>query len=157
LRSAIIYDDLSFFASAAARLQSVALRAEAHARWITRGWPITSLEQTATAERSLIESAEAHLIILPCRHAGRLPRCLHGWLTRWAGMRAIAEAAVAVLWDCGEMHSTWDVSPELIAFVRLHGLNFILEGDPNLGDEPQATQTSGECKTGLPANNIHLL
>ncbi len=130
MKSVIIYEDLAFLANAIAKLQRVGCRPKVNARWTIKSWPINTLEQEAPAERSLIEAADAHLIVIPARYARTLPLGLREWLERWATLRQIQDAAVAVIGDATHADFPRTVSPELAILVQKQGLNFIIDEVP---------------------------
>ena len=130
MKSVIIYEDLAFLANAIAKLKRVGCRPKVNARWTIKSWPINTLEQEAPAERSLIEAADAHLIVIPARYARTLPLGLREWLERWATLRQIQDAAVAVIGDATHADFPRTVSPELAMLVQKQGLNFIIDEVP---------------------------
>ena len=134
MKSVIVYDDLAFFANANARLQRVGSRPEVGARWTIEGCPINTLEQEATAEKSLIEAADAHLIVIPAQHAHAFPLHLREWLEQWAALRQIQDAALAVIGGGTHADFSKTVSPELTTFVLQHGLNLIVDEGPIAGN-----------------------
>jgi hypothetical protein len=127
MKAVIIGDDFAFVAQANARLQRVGRRADVRAQWSVKSWPVNALNQKTMAEKALVEAADAHLIIVPARRAHAFPPWLRDWLERWAALRQIPEAALAVLGDACSTDSTISVSPELTSFVRKNGLNFITD------------------------------
>lgn len=129
LKSVIIYDDLSFVAKAAATLKRVGYRTEVDARWLIRSWPANALQSAVTMDRAMFEAADAHLIVIPFPRQRTLPFHLREWLGRWATLRQIQDAALAVINEASEglNHS---VSSELKTFAHTVGLNLILEERP---------------------------
>ena len=130
MKSVIIYEDLAFLANAIAKLQRVGCRPKVNARRTIKSWPINTLEQEAAAKKILIEAADAHLIVIPARYARTLPLGLREWLERWATLRQIQDAAVAVIGDATHADFPRTVSPELAMLVQKQGLNFIIDEVP---------------------------
>ncbi|MGO8701340.1 MAG: enoyl-CoA hydratase/isomerase family protein [Limisphaerales bacterium] len=65
--------------------------------------------------------------VIPARRAYSLPSWLRDWLERWAALRQIQDAALAVIDDDKDDGLTTKVSSELTQFVRKHGLNLITD------------------------------
>jgi hypothetical protein len=127
MKAVIICDDFAFVAQANAKLQRVGRRPDVRAQWSVKSWPVNALNQKTMAEQALVEAADAHLIIVPARRAHTFPSWLRDWLERWAAVRQIPEAALAVMGDSSSTNSTMTVSPELTSFVGKNGLNFITD------------------------------
>ena len=134
MKAVIICDGLAFVAKASARLQRVGCRADVRACWTIKSWPASSLKKSATAEQNLIDAADAHLIVIAARHAQSLPSRLREWLERWAALRRIQDAALAVINDGIHADFIKTVSPELTMLVQKHGLNFIIDEGPDTRD-----------------------
>jgi hypothetical protein len=129
LKSVIIYDDLAFVAKASAILQRVGNRTDVAANWTTTSWPISALQRAGTMNRSILEAADAHLIVIPTPLVRALSSQLGEWLERWAAVRQIQDAALAVIND-GNHGFTNAASPELTKLVQKLGLNLILDERP---------------------------
>ncbi len=125
MKAIIIFDDFAFGAQAKAALRRVGYRPEIGAKWTIKSWPANALNQATMAEKTLAEAADAHLIVIPAQRAHSLPFWLRDWLERWAALRQIQDAALAVIDDGMNAGLTTTVSSELALLVRKHGLNFI--------------------------------
>ncbi len=125
MKAVIICDDFAFVAQANAKLQRVGRRPDVRAQWTVKSWPVNALNQKTMAEKALLEAADAHLIIVPAGRAHTFPPWLRHWLERWAALRQIPEAALAVMGDVPRTDSKVPISPELASFVQKNGLNFI--------------------------------
>jgi hypothetical protein len=125
MKAVIICDDVAFIGKANATLQRVGCQAGVSARWAIKSWPANVLNQAAMAEKTLVEAADAHLIVIPARHAHSLPFRLRDWLVRWAALRQIQDAALAVGGGGIDAGFAKTGSHELTRFARKHGLNFI--------------------------------
>jgi hypothetical protein len=79
--------------------------------------------------RSILEAADAHLIVIPTPLVRALSSQLGEWLERWAAVRQIQDAALAVIND-GNHGFTNAASPELTKLVQKLGLNLILDERP---------------------------
>src|SRR5262249_22291758 len=90
--------------------------------WEIKHWPVVALRQEAMAQKTLLEAADAHVVLIPARHARSLPFHLREWLDRWAALRKLEDAAVAVPDDGRFDH---EANPELMRFAKRHRLNFI--------------------------------
>jgi len=127
MKAIIICDDFAFAAKTDAILTRVGRRPDINVQWTVKGWPASALNQPAMVEKTLIEAADAHLIVIPARLAHFLPSGLLGWLERWAALRQIQEGALAVVADDFRAGLTKMVSHDLTGFIRKHGLNFITD------------------------------
>ena len=133
MKAIIIYDNLAFVAKAIIRIQHLGCRPELDVYWTTKGWPITNLEHATKAEKSLIDAADAHLILMPAQLAHAFPFHLREWLERWIALRQIQDAALAVLGDGTHSDFPKTVSPELTMLALEHNLNFIVDQDTASG------------------------
>src|SRR5205085_391713 len=115
-----------FLMTASARLQRLGCRPEVDVYWTVEGLQINTL-QGAAAAQSLIEAADAHLVVIPATHARSLPLRLTVWLERWAELRQIQDAALAVIDDGTLADFISTVSPELTQLVLKHALNLIID------------------------------
>jgi len=136
MKSVIVYEGPSFLVTASARLQRLGCRPEVDASWTAEGLQINTL-QGAAAEQSLIEAADAHLVVLPATHARTPPLRLTVWLERWAELRLIQDAAMAVIDDGTLADFMSTVSPELTQLVLRHALNLIIDEVPVAGKETE--------------------
>jgi hypothetical protein len=150
MKSVILYDDLAFFSNASASLQRVGRRTDVDAGWAIVGWPIHSLEQSATRERSLVGAVDAHLIVIPDRLVHAFPFHLRKWLEQWAVRRQIQDAAVAVIGDSLHASHLKELSPELTVLVQKHGLNFITDESSAAGNAATSLIVSFSQEKKLP-------
>ena len=79
------------------------------------------------AEKILVEALDTHLIVIPARRAHSLPFWFRDWLERWAALRQIRDAALAVIDDGMDSRFTNPISPELTVFVQKNGLNLLTD------------------------------
>jgi hypothetical protein len=127
MKAVLICDDFAFAARANTSLRRAGFCAGAKVQWTIQCWPVNALNQAAIAEKILVESADAHLIVIPGRRAQSTPLWLQEWLERWAAVRQIPDAAVAVIEDGDHTDLTNPVSRELTSLVQKHGLNLITD------------------------------
>lgn len=127
MKAVIVCDDLAFVVKASKTLQRVGCQPGMSVQWTTQSWPLNALNQAAMAENTLVEAADAHLIIIPAHHADSLPFLLLDWLERWASVRQIRDAALAVIADDIDNGFGMAVSSELNLLVQKHGLSFITD------------------------------
>ena len=129
MKSVIIWDDLAFVSKASASLKRVGCQRDVSACWTIKTCLASGLKQAATAELSLLEAADAHLIVIPSRLAQTFPFHLREWLGQWAALRQIEDAALAAIGDGIHADFTKTVRPELTLLVQRHGLHFIIDED----------------------------
>src|SRR5258708_14984527 len=111
MKAVIICDDLALFAKANATLQRLGCRPEVNVHWTIKSWPANAFDQAAAVERAIIEAADAHLIVIPAWLAHSLPFFLRDWLERWATLRLVRDAALAIIGDGIDADITKAVSP----------------------------------------------
>lgn len=124
MKALVLHDDFTLAAKAEATLQRAMACADAAARWTVISAPINALRQPAA--RILVEALDAHLIVFAGNSAQLLPRWVYQWLERWADMRRVADAGLAVM-DNERQFSFGDVAPELSRFASKHQLTFIVD------------------------------
>jgi hypothetical protein len=127
MKALIVYDDFASAAKANATLQRIGHRSKVRVRWIIKPWQVNVLREEMTAENALTDAVDAHLILFAGQRAQSIPLWIHAWLDRWAALREIQDAAVAVInggYNGGLVTSD---SSELAALVLRHGLTFIAD------------------------------
>jgi hypothetical protein len=129
MKAVIIYDGFAFAAQANAMLQRAGHRADVDVHWNIKPWRLNALKNFATAKEALMGAADAHLIVLAGRHAESLPIWLREWLTNWASIREIPDAALALMRTLNGGLSR-PATLDLSRFVRQHGLTFIIDECP---------------------------
>ncbi len=130
MKAVIIYEDTEFATRACAALRRVACREDVNVQWIVECWPTSALQETAFADMSLMETRDAHLILLPARYTRIFPPSLLDWLNRWAGRRQNNEAALAFIDDRNAFRFPYPLCPELSVLIQEHGLNLIVGRNP---------------------------
>ena len=123
LKAFIVYADFASAANANATLRRVGRRAGVRVRWIIKCWQVNVLREPGQFENALIDAADAHLILFAARHSQLIPSWICDWLKRWAVLRQIQDAALAVIGDGTSL--TLPVNSELILLAEQLGLNFI--------------------------------
>lgn len=139
LKAVIICDAPSIIAKAEAALLRVGRRSKVNAQWTITCWPANILNQARVAEEALLEVADAHLVIIPAQHAFSIPFGLRQWLERWAALRQIPDAALAIIGDGTHADFPKAVSSELTMLVLKHNLNLIVDESTSVGN---ATETA---------------
>jgi hypothetical protein len=126
MKAIILCDDCEFAARTNGALRYAGHRSDASVQWTVKDYPMNALHDLAIADKALAEAADAHLIVIAGRQIVSLPLPLQDWLERWAGLRQIEDAVLAVIHDAaaGAMKSA---GSELSRFIRKHGLSLITE------------------------------
>jgi hypothetical protein len=88
-------------------------------------WPVIAFNEAAMAAKFLAQAKDAHLVLISARRAQSLPPCLSQWLERWAALREIPVAAVAVINDGVDGSFVKMVGPDLERILREYGLHLI--------------------------------
>ena len=125
-------------------------------RWAIKNWPINALHHASLSERALLESADAHLIIIPGKDARSLSSHLNNWLNRWAALRELGDAAVGVIGDDTESVARTDVSLALRLLVQRHGLNLIHDEAPRSKGTKLSVRFAQKESHPLPIKLAHL-
>ena len=134
IKAVLLCDDFAFAARANASLRRVGDRAGVRVRWTIQCWSVNALNQAAMAAEILVKSTDAHLIVIPGRRAHSTPLWLIEWLERWAAVRQIPDAALAVIDDGHHADLTNTESSELTLLVRKYGLNLITDNGAMAND-----------------------
>lgn len=127
MKAAIICDDSVFAAKASATLQRVGDRPDVDVDWTIANWPMSALSRADTAEKAILETADTHLIVIASGQVHSLSPHLRRWLERWATVRQVEDAAVAVMDDGNNTELSNGVSRELELLAQKHGLVFIAD------------------------------
>jgi hypothetical protein len=127
MKALIVYDDFTSAVRAKAILQRVASDPKETVRWNVSPWRMDMLKLSITADTALADALDARLIVLALCNARSLPNWLVGWLDRWALLRHIPEAALALLDDGSADALCPSTAPELSRFAGRHGLSFIFD------------------------------
>jgi len=136
MKAVIIHENMEFAAKAYATLRRVGCRDEMNVQWTVNCWPVDTLNNPIIIEKALAEARDAHLIVLPANLAQSIPLWLLRWLERWAMLRHIQEAALGILEHTDTSRTEMPVHPQLLAFVRRHGLTLI--GNEFYANDPVA-------------------
>ncbi len=157
MKATIFCDDSVFAAKARALLRRVGDRPGVSVRWTINTWPLGALHHASVSERALLESADAHLVVLPGMHARSLSSDLRDWLNRWGTQRQLEDAAVGVIVDDADSDATSEVSLELRLLIERHGLNLIHDGTTRSKDATKlSVGFSLEREQQLPVGLAHL-
>lgn len=123
MKAFIVYADFASAANASATIRRVGASGDVRVRWIIKCWQVNVLREPGPFENALIDAADAHLILFAERHSQFIPSWICDWLKRWAVLRQIQNAALAVIGDGTSL--TLPVNSELILLAEQLGLNFI--------------------------------
>jgi len=124
----ILYDDFAMAWRAGAALQRAGRRTDDGIRWSVKSWPLDLLNPEIAAGEAMTEAVDAHLLVFAVGMANALPGWVMAWLERWAALRRVPEATMAIF---GRSPSGWlrRVPPSLSQFARRHGLGLLQEHD----------------------------
>ena len=123
MKAFIVYADFASAANANATLRRVGARAGVRVRWIINRCQVNVMREPGPFENALIDAADADLILLAERHSQFIPSWICEWLKRWAVLRQIQDAALAVIGDGTSL--ALPVDSELIRLAEQLGLNVI--------------------------------
>jgi hypothetical protein len=157
MKATIFCDDSSFAVNSRALLRRVGNRSAVNVKWAVKTWPINALHHPSLSERALSESADAHLIVIPGKHARALSTHLRDWLNHWAVLRQLGNAAVGVIDEADGSGARNEISLELRLLVARHGLNLIHdEAGVNGGATKLSERFPLEPEQPLPIGSAHL-
>ena len=156
LKAVVISDDPALLSKADAALQRVGRQPNVEAHWNVISLSIGALNDDAIAGKSLVEAADAQLIVIPAQHAWDIPVYLREWLEQWAALRQVQDAALAILSYEVNAGFTKRVSPELTRLAQKHGLNFITSNTTNLA-EKRVVRFSRHAEQQLSASVVNTL
>src|SRR5262249_41342764 len=108
-------------------LRRLGAQASVQVEWVLRYWPVKALNGTVFAKKALLESQDAHLVVLPARYARSVPVGLFDWLKEWAQRREICAAALGFTTESISAHPPQPVCSELSFFIREHRLHLITD------------------------------
>jgi len=131
MKALIVYDNFTAAAKANAALLSSAENVAPTVQWTVRPWRLNMLKFPPTADETLNDAADAHLIVFAGRCAQTFPFWLRHWLEHWAKFRQIKDAALAVFWERSDGVSL-SATLELSHFATCHGLAFIFDDSMEL-------------------------
>ena len=113
MKALIIYDNFVSAARASAMPHHSAQFRSVGVSWNVVPWRLDVMKFPPTAEESLTEAMDAHLIVFAGHFAQWVPSWLQNWLEHWAKCRRIRDAALAVIRAAGTNSSSNSMSPEL--------------------------------------------
>src|SRR5262249_3372323 len=97
MKAVVICDDFAAVTDVAKTLARVGQQAGVNVQWATKSWAINALNDASLARKALLEAFDAHLILFPAQCAKSPPAWLFDWLSRWAALRVIDNAALGVI------------------------------------------------------------
>jgi len=121
MKAVIIYDDLPSATKAYGTLQRVGLRPDVGVRWAIIPWRVDIMKEATAAKNALVDAQDAHLIVFAGWSDQSIPSGLRHWFERWAALRRIPNAAVAVIPD----NNACLAAPKLHIFAQQDGLAFL--------------------------------
>ena len=136
LKALIIYDDVPRAANTSAILHRVAHHADMAVNWEIRPWRLNMLKPPATAGLALRDAADAHLIVFAVRRVNKLHVWLMNWLERWATLRQMPDAALALLGDGTSKACTAPATVAMARFARQNALSFFFNNHGETHDRP---------------------
>jgi hypothetical protein len=126
MKVVIIYDNIASVMKANSSLRHSVKHPDINLQWSIRPWQVDMLKFPPSAEESLTDAIDAHLIVLAGRCTQTFPFWLQDWLENWAKCRQIKDAALAVVGG-GNAELLSSSQPDLSQFARRHGLSIIFD------------------------------
>lgn len=145
MKTVIICEDSAFATEASALLQRVGASTDVRIVWEVKWWSLKTLTESESAGKALVESLDAHLILLPASYALSVPAKLLCWLKRWAEARQTCDAALGFIGETSRGNLPQPVSLELAVFIRQYGVHLIV----GQGLIPEATGVVAGTARGL--------
>ena len=131
----ILYDEFSSATKAKAILERATHRSDETMQWRVKLWRSDILKLPPAAEAAMAEAAGAHLIVLALGLPEFVSASLLGWLEKWATLRQVRDAALAVFDGANPDALSAPGAPELRQFAQRHDLGFIFDAREPSGDE----------------------
>ena len=151
MKAVIIGNELAFGEKVHAMLLRVGRQDSLQIHWAVKFWPLKALDELALREEVLVETLEAHLIVLPARLAQSSTHWLITWLGQWAGEREVPDAALGLICDHSDDNIARPLSQQLSRLIFEHGLNLITDPDLAVGCQKRLPiDFSPEQETPLP-------
>ena len=151
MKAFIVYADFAFAANASATLRRVGDSDDVRVRWIIKCCQVNVLREPGPFEKALIDAADAHLILFAERHSQLIPSWICDWLKRWAMLRQIQDAGLAMIGDGTSLELPGN--SELILLAQQLGLNFITGNDATAKDTTRGDVPSAHEKA-LPSERV---
>ena len=151
MKAFILYADFASAANASATLRRVGASGDLRVRWIIKCRQADVLKEPGPFENALVDAADAHLILLAERQSQPIPSWVCDWLKRWALLRQIQDAGLAVIGDGTSLELPGD--SELILLAQQFGLNFITGNDASVKDATRGEVPSMHEKA-LPSEGV---
>ena len=125
LKAVIIYENFTGAMQATSALRQIAASMAVDVDWHLEAWRLDMLKFPPTEEKALDEAEPAHLVLIANLAIPSLPIWLKNWLERWASLRQIRHAALAILHDETTNDSSVRLPAELSKVASQCGLNFV--------------------------------
>jgi len=131
----ILYDEFSSATKAKAILERATHRSDETMQWRVKLWRSDMLKLPPAADAALVEAAGAHLIVLALGMPKFVSAPLLGWLEKWAALRQVHDAALALFDGANPDVLSAPGAPDLRQFAQRHDLGFIFDARDQAGDE----------------------
>jgi len=153
MKALIVYSDFASAENASAKLRIVGASGDVRVRWIIKCWQVSVLKEPGPFENALVDAADAHLILFAERNSESIPTWICDWLKRWAGLRQILDAGLAVIGDGTSLELPGN--SELSLLAQQLGLNFITGNEAGVEDTARGDVAAMHEK-GLPSEGVSL-
>ncbi|HSY43594.1 MAG TPA: hypothetical protein VK811_06750 [Candidatus Acidoferrum sp.] len=120
----VIYENFPVAMQATSALREIAAGLSVELDWHIEVWRLDMLKFPPTAEKALDEAEPAHLVLIANLAVASLPVWLKNWLERWASLRQIRHAALAILHDETIGDSSVGLAAEFSKVAGQCGLGF---------------------------------
>lgn len=144
MKALIIYQDFASAVKADTALQNLTLPADTRVEWEVVPMRMEMLKFPPTATEAVVAATDAHLVLFVGALSQSLPFWVLDWLQRWAAVRQVKDAVVAVTAGANGDAPALPVIHALREFAGQHGLSFIMGADTI--HEPWITRRAQEAR-----------
>ena len=148
LKALIIYQNFASAIKANTALQNLKLPADTGADWEVVPVRMEMLKLQPTATQALMATMDARLVFFVGAFSQSLPFWVLDWLQRWAAVRQVKDAVVAVNAGAYGDAPALPVIRALRQFAGDHGLNFIIGAE--IVHQPWIAQSAGYYRNRQP-------
>jgi hypothetical protein len=151
LKAVILYETFEGAMQAASALRQIAAGLCVDVDWHIAPWRLGLLKFAPTADKALDKTEQGHLLLIANLAIVSLSLWLKNWLKRWALLRQIRHAALAIMHDETSGDFSAGLAAELSELAEKCGLRFI--GNFEIAQQHGSTDLSHIATKRVPRNS----
>lgn len=148
MKALIIYQNFASAIKANTALQNLKLPADAGADWEVVPVRMEMLKLPPTATQALMAAMDVHIVLFVGAFSQSLPSWVLDWLQRWAAVRQVKDAVVAVNAGAYGDAPALPVIRALREFAGERGLSFIMSAE--IVRQPWIAPSAGHYRNRQP-------